>query len=134
MLKGDNAKAKQMFEKAKKLGANENYNLGVLMIPEGKYSEAVASMKGEKCDYNLALALMLSGNNGEAVKALECAEKNAQVYYLTAVLGARTGNITLMLDNLGMAIKADGKMKQEAKNDREFLKFANTPEFKKLVE
>ncbi|HAL64667.1 MAG TPA: hypothetical protein DCP10_03740, partial [Bacteroidales bacterium] len=134
MVKGDNQKAKQLFEKAKKLGANENYNLGVLMIPEGKYSEAVASMKGEKCDYNLALALMLSGNNGEASKALECAEKNAQVYYLTAVLGARTGNTTLMLDNLQMAIQADSKLKQEAKNDREFIKYADTPEFKKLVE
>ena len=134
MVKGDNQKAKQLFEKAKKLGANENYNLGVLMIPEGKYSEAVASMRGEKCDYNLALALMLSGNNGEANKALECAEKNAQVYYLTAVLGARTGNTTLMVDNLQMAIQADSKLKQEAKNDREFIKYADTPEFKKLVE
>jgi tetratricopeptide (TPR) repeat protein len=134
MVKGDNQKAKQLFEKAKKLGANENYNLGVLMIPEGKYSEAVASMRGEKCDYNLALALMLSGNNGEANKALECAEKNAQVYYLTAVLGARTGNTTMMVDNLQMAIQADSKLKQEAKNDREFIKYADTPEFKKLVE
>lgn len=134
LAKGDMAKAKQMFEKAKKLGVNENYNLGVLMIPEGKYADALNAMKGKKCDYNLALAQMLSGNNGEAAKTLDCAEKNAQTFYLTAVLGARTGNTSLMLENLGKAIKADSKMKQWAKNDREFIKYFDNAEFKKLVD
>ena len=134
MMKGEFAKAKQLFEKAKKLGVTENYNLGVLMIPEGKYSDALNAMKGKKCDYNLALAQMLSGNNGEAAKTLDCAEKNAQVFYLTAVLGARTGNTNLMLENLAKAIQADAKMKQWAKNDREFIKYFDNAEFKKLVD
>ncbi len=134
MMKGDLAKAKQMFEKAKKLGVNETYNLGVIMITEGKYAEANTALKGKKCDYNAALALMLSGNNGDAAKTLECAEKNAKSYYLTAILGARTGNTTLMLENLGLSIKANADMKKEAKNDREFIKFFDTPEFKKLVD
>ena len=134
LMKGDLAKAKQMFEKAKKLGVNETYNLGILMIPEGKYAEASAALKGRKCDYNVALAQMLAGNNGEAAKALECAEKNAQTYYLTAILGARTENTTLMYDNLGKAIAANPEMKSWAKNDREFIKYFETPEFKKLVD
>lgn len=134
MKKGDYAKARQMFEKAKKLGVNENYNLGVLLIPEGKYDEAVAAMKGKKCDYNLALGLMLSGNTGEAGKLLDCAEKNANTYYLSAVLAARTSNAGMVFENLANAVKADAGMKATAKNDREFIKFFETPEFKKIVE
>ena len=134
MMKKDYDKAAQLFEKAKKLGMNESYNLGVLMVPKGKYDEAVVAMKGKKCDYNLALALMLSGNTGDAAKVLDCAEKNAQTYYLKAVLGARTNNATMLFENLEQAVKADASLKATAKADREFIKFMDTAEFRKIAE
>lgn len=134
MKKGDYAKARQLFEKAKKLGMNESYNLGVLFIPEGKYEEALAGMKGKKCDYNLALALILSGNTGDAGKQLDCATKDGNTYYLSAVLAARTNNAAMVYENLGNAVKADANLKVTAKNDREFIKFFETAEFKKIVE
>ena len=134
MKKGDYAKARQLFEKAKKLGMNESYNLGVLFIPEGKYEEALAGMKGKKCDYNLALALILSGNTGDAGKQLDCATKDGNTYYLSAVLAARTNNAAMVYENLGNAVKADANLKATAKNDREFIKFFETAEFKKIVE
>lgn len=134
MKKGDYAKARQLFEKAKKLGMNESYNLGVLFIPEGKYEEAIAGMKGKKCDYNLALALILSGNTGDAGKQLDCATKDGNTYYLSAVLAARTNNAAMVYENLGNAVKADANLKATAKNDREFIKFFETAEFKKIVE
>jgi Flp pilus assembly protein TadD len=134
MKKGDYAKARQLFEKAKKLGMNENYNLGVLFIPEGKYEEALAGMKGKKCDYNLALALILSGNTADAGKQLDCATKDGNTYYLSAILAARTNNAAMVYENLGNAVKADANLKATAKNDREFIKFFETAEFKKIVE
>lgn len=134
MLKKDYDKAASLFEKAKKLGMNESYNLGVLMVPKGKYEEAIAAMKAKKCDYNLALAQMLSGNTGDAAKTLDCAEKNAHTYYLKAVLGARTNNASMLLENLGQAVKADASLKATAKGDREFIKFMDNAEFLKIVQ
>lgn len=134
VAKGETEKAQQLFEKAKKLGVNENYNLATLMIAKGKYAEAVHGMKDRKCSYNLALAQILSNNTGEAARTLDCAEKDAQTYYLTAVLGARTGNATLLYENLEKAVKADASLKGVAKTDREFIKYFETPEFSKIVE
>lgn len=134
VAKGETEKAIQLFEKAKKLGVNQNYNLATLMIAKGKYAEAVHGMKDRKCSYNLALAQILSNNTGEAARTLDCAEKDAQTYYLTAVLGARTNNANLLYENLDKAVKADASLKGEAKTDREFIKYYATPEFSKIVE
>jgi tetratricopeptide (TPR) repeat protein/outer membrane protein OmpA-like peptidoglycan-associated protein len=134
IAKGEPEKAQQLFEKAKKLGVNENYNLATLMIAKGKYAEAVHGMKDRKCSYNLALAQILSNNTGEAARTLDCAEKDAATYYLTAVLGARTANAALLYENLEKAVKADASLKGVAKTDREFIKYFETPEFSKIVE
>ncbi len=134
VAKGETDKAQQLFEKAKKLGVNENYNLATLMIAKGKYAEAVHGMKDHKCSYNLALAQILSNNTGEAARTLDCAEKDAQTYYLMAILGARTANTSLLYENLEKAVKADASLKGVAKTDREFIKYFETPEFSKIVE
>jgi hypothetical protein len=91
-------------------------------------------MKGKKCDYNLALALMLSGNTGDAGKQIDCATKDGNTYYLSAVLAARTNNAAMVFENLANAVKADANLKATAKYDREFIKFFETAEFKKIVE
>jgi Flp pilus assembly protein TadD len=132
--RGDLNKANTNFEKAKKLGINEGYNLATIMITKGKYSEALPGLKDQKCSYNLALAQMLAKNNGDAARTLECAPKDAHVYYLSAVLGARTNNTTMLYENLQKAVKENASLKSSAKTDREFAKYFDLPEFRKIVE
>lgn len=126
--------AETLFNKSKNLGVDQNYNLAVISIPKGKYSQTSDLMKTKNCDYNLGLAQLLSGNAQAAGKTLECAPKTAATYYLLAIVGARTNNTQLMYDNLDKAIKANPKYKAEAKEDREFIAYFTTDQFKKLVD
>jgi hypothetical protein len=77
---------------------------------------------------------MLAKNNGDAARTLECAPKDAHVYYLSAVLGARTNNTTMLYENLQKAVKENASLKSSAKTDREFAKYFDLPEFRKIVE
>ncbi len=129
LMKKDYKAAKAYFETAQKLGANQNYNLGVIMIKEGNYSGAVNSFGNTSCDYNVALATLLNGSASSAATAIECAEKDAQTYYLTAVIAARSDNANKVYYNLKKAIAQDASFKAQAKEDLEFAKFANTAEF-----
>ncbi|MDE5924594.1 MAG: hypothetical protein K2G75_04655, partial [Muribaculaceae bacterium] len=45
---------------------------------------------------------------------------DATTYYLTAVLGARTHNETMVMSNLRQAIKLDSNYRTRAQNDLEF--------------
>lgn len=126
--------AETLFNKSKNLGVDQNYNLAVISIPKGKYNQTIDFMKAKNCDYNLGLAQLLSGNAQAAGRTLECAPKTAATYYLLAIVGARTNNAQLMIDNLDKAIKANGKYKAEARDDREFINYFNDEQFKKLVQ
>ncbi|MFZ4740892.1 MAG: tetratricopeptide repeat protein [Bacteroidales bacterium] len=133
LMKKDYKAAKSYFETAQKLGANQNYNLGVIMIKEGNYAAAVNSFGKTSCDYNVALATLLNGNNSSANTAIECAAKDAQTYYLTAIIAARNNNANMVYDNLKNAIAQDASFKAQAKEDLEFAKFANTAEFENAI-
>ena len=128
----DFKKAEVQFKKAQQLGENENYNLGVLMIPKGNYSQANTMLANAKCTYNLGLAQMLGGNNTAAATTLQCAPQNTDAAYLQAILGARTSNTKMLYDNLIKAV-ADPKLKAKAKTDREFYKYADQQDFKNIV-
>ncbi len=126
-------KAKSYFMEAQKIGINENYNLGIIMITEGDYNKALNLFRGKKCNYNVALANLLSGNSSIAENNLKCAPKDAESYYLMAVVGARTNNTSLLYDNLIKAVKANPSLKEKAKEDREFINYFNNPDFKNVV-
>lgn len=126
--------AETLFTKAKNLGVDQNYNMAVISIPQGKYNQTIDFMKAKNCDYNLALAQLLSGNAQAAGRTLECAPKTAASHYLLAIVGARTNNTQLMIDNLGKAIQANPKYKAEAREDREFISYFGQEQFKKLVD
>lgn len=132
-LEGDNAKAEENFKKAQQLGEDVNYNMGVIAIENGDYSKALSLFGNKTCDYNVALAQVLTKNYVDAEKNLNCAPKDAATYYLTAIVGSRTDNTTLLFDNLGKAIQADPKYKGYAATDREFIKYFNDPNFQALV-
>jgi tetratricopeptide (TPR) repeat protein len=130
--KMDYKKAEDQFKKAQTLGENENYNLGVLMIPKGEYAKANQLLSTATCTYNLGLAQLVSGNTNGAITTLTCAPATPKTAYLLAVCGARTSNTKMLYDNLTKAV-ADPALKAEAKLDREFYNYANTQDFKNIV-
>jgi tetratricopeptide (TPR) repeat protein len=125
--------AEKYLTKANKMGIDNNYNLGVIDITKGEYSTAMTKFTGVKCDYNVALAQVLMGDNASAEGNLECARKNGATYYLLAIVGARSGNEALMLTNLKKAIKAKPKYKECASIDREFIKYFDNDAFQAIV-
>jgi len=73
---------------------------------------------------------LLSAKGTDAVSTLECTTpKTAAVYYLLAVTGARLGNTSLIYENLPKAIAEDASYREQAKDDREFLKYNENAEF-----
>jgi tetratricopeptide (TPR) repeat protein len=132
-LEGNYAKAEEHFTKAGQLGTDASYNLGVISIQKGEYSKAISQFGNKTCDYNVALAYIASKNYPPAEKQLNCAPKDAQTHYLMAILGSRTANTSMLFDNLGKAIQMNPAYKEEAKIDREFIKYFADPNFTGLV-
>jgi len=125
-------KAEEHFKKAATLGENTNYNQGVLMIPAGDYPKALTLLANAKCNYNLGLAQLVSGNNSAAEATLKCAPQTPETFYLLAIVGARTSNTKMLYEYLMKACQ-NADLKAQAKGDREFYNFTNTPEFQNIV-
>jgi len=124
-VKGDKEKAAEYFNQAGS-SAETNYNKGIIAIQNGSYEEAVANM-GDYKTLNVALAKILKGE-ADAAMAIIDGSADADValaYYLKAIVGARTNNKDLMLNNLKTAISKDASLKEKAKKDREFIKYAD---------
>lgn len=112
------------FVTAKKGNIDCSYAEGVIKIRKGDYSGALSSFGSKKCKYNIALAQLLNGAPADALKTLDCTKpQTAAVYYLMAVAGVHSANTSVMYDNLKKAIQADSKYRDQAKEDREFLKY-----------
>ena len=126
-------KAESYFLNAKKLGVNENMNLGIIAIRKANYNKAVNLLKDNECTYNLALAQLLNGNNSKAAQTLKCAPENAETFYLLAVVGARTNNESMLLENLKKAVDANNSLKEIAGEDREFINYFDNAEFQKII-
>ncbi len=125
--------AKKHYNAASGAGVDVTYNMGVIKMVEGDYDGAKSAFSSKKCDYNLALAQLETGNTSEATKILDCAEKSGEVYYLLAVIGARTNNTTMVIDNLKNAIDAVPAYKVEAQKDMEFANLKANNDFKALI-
>jgi tetratricopeptide (TPR) repeat protein len=130
---GDVENAKSYFESAKAQGVNTNFNLCNLMILEGNYQGAQTSFAGRTCSYNVALTQVLAGNLQGAKTNLECAPKTAHAAYLKAIIAARENNTSAMIQNLKNAIELNPAYKEEAKTDREFIRYFANTEFMQLV-
>jgi len=59
--------------------------------------------------------------------------KTAKSYYGLAIIGARTQDEKMLLDNLRTAIQMDAAYKTRAAKDVEFIKFAQNDVFKGLL-
>ena len=107
--------------------------LGNLYIAQGQYSRA-ATLLGENATNSTALAQLLNKDYSLAKKTLAAIkEPDANTHYLTAVLGARTDNASLIYEGLKNAIKLDPSMAVKAVNDLEFAKYATSTTFQNLL-
>ncbi len=124
-VRGDRKAASGFFANAG--GSKEvSYNQANLSVVSGKYAAATASY-GDVCSYNAALAKLLAGNASGALQTLDCSneKETAEGYYLKAIIAARGGNKSAISDNLSKAISKEPKLKERAKNDKEFLKYTS---------
>ena len=130
---GNWEKAEEYFNNAKKLGNNENYNLGVVAIQKGEYEQALQMFGNKKCDFNVALAQALLEKYDEANNNLNCAQENCKTNYLQAVIGARQDKADVVISHLTKAFEINPKMKAKAANDKEFIKYFANEDFMNLV-
>ena len=97
--------------------------LGTYYLKQGEYGSAIRAFGNSKSN-NAALAQILNKDYSKAKTTLSgIRNPNATTFYLTAILGARTNNENMVMNNLRTAIKLDPKMKDKAKSDLEFSKF-----------
>ena len=97
--------------------------LGVYYLTQGDNAAAVKTFGKSKTN-NAALAQILTKNYAAAKSTLAgIATPDATTYYLTAVLGARTNNESMVRSNLEKAIKLNPAYAAKAKNDLEFAKY-----------
>ena len=76
---------------------------------------------GDQKTNNAALAQILNKNYTEARDILGAIKTpDATTYYLSAVLGARTNNQNMVINNLRQAVKLDKNLLQRAQSDLEF--------------
>lgn len=131
-LQGDRKKAEEYFTNSS--DANAKYNLGIIQIQKGNYTAAVSSLNAEK-SYNLALAQLLNGNADAALSTLEASKDkdSARGYYLKAIIGARKGDVNLMINNLKNCVAKDASYKAKAKEDMEFAKYKSNAEFAGVI-
>lgn len=114
---------------------NPDYNLGVLYTRVGKYDNAIESFKGSDCRYNVGLAYLLKKDYANAEKTLNCIpadKKDAETYYLMAVVAARKNSTDGVVTNLSRSFSMDASMKAKAKEDLEFRDFRGKAEFENL--
>lgn len=133
LASGNSLAAKEYFMAS--LGATKkaSYNLALINVKEGKYSEAIKNF-GECTNFNAALAGMLNGDTKKATSLLENKEsKSAIDYYLLAVAAARSGNSDKVYGNLKTALNQDASLAKKASTDLEFYKLFETNEFKEIV-
>jgi tetratricopeptide (TPR) repeat protein len=136
LVKGDNAKAKELFTSMTSASTESKWGLGVLSIIDGKYDEAVNYFGSEPC-FNLALAQVLKKDVNKAKVTLDSAKElcpDGRGSYLKAVVGARLDDRNYMLDGLRDAVGKDTKWKAYAKTDLELAKYWNDDTFKSIVQ
>jgi outer membrane protein OmpA-like peptidoglycan-associated protein/Flp pilus assembly protein TadD len=130
---GDVKHAEGCFTKAQELGGDESYNIGLVDILKGDYTEAISLLSSSRCNFNLALAQVLNKDYQGAEQTLNCAEKDGATYYLMAVNAARQDNKEGVIENLTQAIKDNASWKAKAAKDRSFYNWEKDPDFLALI-
>ena len=131
--KGDKAAAESYLGKAS--GAKElNEALGNLYVAQGQYDKAVNAFGSTKTN-SAALAQILAKDYNKAKNTLASVEKpDAYTEYLTAVLGARTNNASMVTSSLKSAVAKDPSLAKKAASDLEFAKYFTNSDFMSIIQ
>ncbi len=132
LAKGDKSAAETYLGKAS--GTKEfGETAGNLYIAQGQYERAVNSFGDAKTN-SAALSQILAQDYNKAKTTLAGVETpDAYTDYLTAVLGARTNNATLVINSLKSAISKDSSLAKKASSDLEFVKYFTNSSFMSLI-
>lgn len=130
---GNRSAAMNLYKKAGS-GAETKYNMGILDVRNGKYTDAVSNF-GDYKTHNKALAQLLAGSAGAVNTTIDASQEKDMAYsfYLKAVAAARQGSNAEVLSNLKTAIEKDAALKAYAKDDAEFIKLRGDNGFTALV-
>ena len=132
LMKGDKAAAEAYFGKAagtKELGES----MGNLYIAQGQYDRAVNAFGDTKTN-SAALAQILAKDYNKAKSTLSSiAKPDAYTDYLMAVVGARTNNSSMVMDNLKKAVAKDSSLAKKAASDLEFSKYFTNADFMNII-
>ncbi len=100
-----------------------NDAMGTYYLMTGDPAAAVKAFGNAKTN-NAALAQILTKDYSKAKSTLAgITAPNAMTYYITAILGARTNNDTMVNNNLRQAVKLDRSLADKASKDLEFQNF-----------
>lgn len=120
---GKISRAEQLIGQASNANT-ANEALGLLYLKQGDYFKAVQAF-GDTKSNNSALAQILTKNYSQAQQVLDgITNKDAVTYYLQALVGARTNNANTTVSALNQAFRLDPSLKNYAKSDLEFARFA----------
>ncbi len=127
---GDIAGAAKLFGDATATGDAAKYNMGLINIKKGEYSNAISNM-GSTNTFNKALAQTLNKDYSSASSSLaNSTEANtAKGLYLKAVIASRNGNESEVISSLVKAFEKDSSLRAKAKKDREFIKYFENAAF-----
>lgn len=130
--KGDKSAAEASLGKAS--GAEElNEALGNLYVAQGQYDRAVNAFANTKSN-SAALAQILAKDYNKAKTTLNAIETpDAYTDYLTAVLGARTNNASMVTSSLKKAVAKDPTLAKKAASDLEFTKYFTNADFISII-
>ena len=122
ILNNDLAKANEYFGQAAG-AAGLNNAIGIYDLKMGDNAAAARSF-GDTKSNNAALAQILTKDYSKAKATLAAiSNPDATTYYLTAVLGARTNNESMVITNLRQAVRLNKALGEYAATDLEFANF-----------
>lgn len=132
MLEGDIAGAETHFIAAANAGPEVKYNLGIISIIKGLYPAAVEYFGGTDT-FNQGLAMLLVNKNDAAKNTFQKVD-GAKAFYGLAIVGARTQDENMVLNNLRKAIEKEPSLKNRAIKDLEFRNYLQNDAFKAIVQ
>lgn len=129
---GNMSRAREMLSKAQ-IQKEAQYNMGLILMQEGDYQQAVSYLKN-KPSINLAYAELMAGDNSAALNTFKNLKlTNGTEYYLMAVAAARMKDINTMTMALQKAIQLNPRLKQQIATDAEFQPYANNAVYQQLI-
>ena len=97
--------------------------LGVYYLTQGEVAKANVAFGDAKTN-NAALAQILAKDYSAAKQTLSAIPNpDATTFYLTAIVGARTNNENMVMNNLRQAVKLDSSLLKKAQQDLEFADY-----------